>query len=638
MKELNDEYYQIETGFNLNDPDDETFYLEKIGQYPDNLPYEPEVLPKPEDIESQFAKIDAQKDADIEKEVTIPTVQSQPTEESLAAESKSVSPRKKGIAEEEDEELIYGSFREGYEIEEKQPKLFEKQGLVDREVRDYEKKGRVADEQEDFEKSGRMESPLSQEEEKIESIWDIFEKEQPESRTSVEETPTKPQPAEDVKVAEEVSKPEESTQSETPKVETVLIESDSIVDIPIEIKIAKYDQGEFEKVLDPSFKSQILEDLEKSKSRRKPKAKEEEVPIEQISESEKEELQRELNQDAQPEDVKYIEVDLSSIKVTKPSEIIAGDLISQQSETDFLGRIFKRTKKEKKEQKKKEEKIKKEKKLPKKVQEEVSTEAIAETVEEAQPEEVKFAPKEDAFTPKVEKEEKRRRRVPILWFVIAFLALLLVISGVYLYYKGFWKSKIPEKQELAKKKEVEKVKEPIPLTAPTADTNFDVKQGQAIADEKVEAKAAPTEIEPKEKVKEQPKGAEILKPKPETKIVEVKKPSHEKPKEIAKSEVSPKPRPEPLPLPKEKPEVKIVEEKQQQFEYSIEVFSSTEPEDAIFWSTTLNKKGINAYIKIHRIRNVNFYKVRIGNFRSIEEATNFAKSLGFRNIWIDRVK
>jgi cell division septation protein DedD len=73
-------------------------------------------------------------------------------------------------------------------------------------------------------------------------------------------------------------------------------------------------------------------------------------------------------------------------------------------------------------------------------------------------------------------------------------------------------------------------------------------------------------------------------------------------------------------------------------EYAIEIYSTPEIEEANYWVNQLQLKGINAYIKPFRVRNVNYYKIRIGPFRSIEETKQVARSLGFKNFWIDRVK
>lgn len=100
-----------------------------------------------------------------------------------------------------------------------------------------------------------------------------------------------------------------------------------------------------------------------------------------------------------------------------------------------------------------------------------------------------------------------------------------------------------------------------------------------------------------------------------------------KPKKIR----TPEPREYKLPQ-----EIKIVETVQE--EYAIEIFSTADSEEAGYWLTELQRKGLNAYQKVHRVRNIDYYKIRVGPFRTIDEAKSFAKALGFKNVWIDRLK
>ena len=73
--------------------------------------------------------------------------------------------------------------------------------------------------------------------------------------------------------------------------------------------------------------------------------------------------------------------------------------------------------------------------------------------------------------------------------------------------------------------------------------------------------------------------------------------------------------------------------------YTVEVYSSPSRDDAEEWLKRLKKKNIkNAFIVTHKRRDEKWFKVRIGNFETKEEAKDKAKKLGYSQSWVDRVK
>jgi septal ring-binding cell division protein DamX len=129
---------------------------------------------------------------------------------------------------------------------------------------------------------------------------------------------------------------------------------------------------------------------------------------------------------------------------------------------------------------------------------------------------------------------------------------------------------------------------------------------------------------PKEQTQKKAPPPEPKVPKPETQKLAIAKKEIEPAKQAAQK---------PIKLPQE---VKIVETPQA--EYSIEIFSTADKEEAAYWLDQLQRRGINAFKKIQRIRNVDYYKIRIGSYKTAEEAKAVARALGFKNVWIDRVK
>jgi len=73
-------------------------------------------------------------------------------------------------------------------------------------------------------------------------------------------------------------------------------------------------------------------------------------------------------------------------------------------------------------------------------------------------------------------------------------------------------------------------------------------------------------------------------------------------------------------------------------EWSIQVFASTSSDDADEWDQRLKAKSIDSRIEMTERCGQQWYRVRFGSYATKEEAEQVAKSLGFRNAWINRKK
>lgn len=618
-------------GFEPTDPDDETFLLDRLGKYPDVLPYEVITTELPENLDTFETDLEQ---PSVSQELGAESKEISDIETPLTQQTDFVEPLEQYKDEEEPRQAIPYE-KSGIEKEERVPIPYEKSGIEkeEREAIPYEKAGLLEDEQPiPFERTRIGKEPKTIEpesKENIQSIWDIFEEPTTTEQTSPEVTTQPesfPQPLETTE--EQVSTDAadiqaEATEPSTQKVETVLITSDSIVDTPIEIKVPPISQEELSNIFDDDFRQSILAEIKENEKRRQAKQKEKEVVI---STSEKEELQQELNQaEAVPaEEPPETEIDITSIDVLKPSEVVAQQIIES-------GELDKKTKKKEKKKKKKEKKSKEvavtetKEQTTSVVDFEKEEPTAEEELEEAKPEEGK------------PEEEKKRRKVPVLWFAIAGgLVLIALIIGGFLYYQNYISkqpSKPAEKKPIASKEQMKpktetKTEEHLARkeeTQPKIEATEPKEEPKTA--EKPVAEKSPATVAPKqEKPKTEP--SPNIAPKVKT---EVKQP---KPT-IAKNETekirTPEPREYKLPQ-----EIKIVETVQE--EYAIEIFSTADSEEAGYWLTELQRKGLNAYQKVHRVRNIDYYKIRVGPFRTIDEAKSFAKALGFKNVWIDRLK
>jgi hypothetical protein len=598
-------------GFEPTDPDDETFLLDRIGTYPGKLPYDVSQTEEQENLEAFATEEPKAATAEQLSEQISSSEERATTEETPPETAEALA---EAISPEQREPIPYQ--KAGIEETDKQQVPYEKAG-VEREtkvVTPYEKAGLIEEEAPvPFERKGA-------EKKDIKSIWDIFEEESaPQAEETTQEKAEEAEfPAEETTMEEtrepiqEQAEPVLTSETEPSGEQTIVIESDSIVDIPLEIKVAEVSPEELSKILDDDFRNTLLQDLEKSKARKK---EEKPAPEPIITQQEKEELQKELTQydefQQAPEEV--TEIDISSMELERPSQIIAKELAETEE--------FKEPQKEK--PKKKKEKKKKAKKEKAVAKEQAKEEA------ESQPEPTEEAEEEA-------KEEKKRRKVPVLWFfVLGGVLLLLFIIGGYLLYRGYFHQPEAKKEIVQKAKPKptqKKVESPAETPPQPPQETKPTEQPKQVEKPKPEPVARKEETPmPKLPVAKPKEQTEKKAPPPEPKVP---KPEAQKPT-IAKKEIEPTKQAaqKPIKLPQE---VKIVETPQA--EYSIEIFSTADKEEAAYWLDQLQRRGINAFKKIQRIRNVDYYKIRIGLYKTAEEAKAVARALGFKNVWIDRVK
>jgi septal ring-binding cell division protein DamX len=73
--------------------------------------------------------------------------------------------------------------------------------------------------------------------------------------------------------------------------------------------------------------------------------------------------------------------------------------------------------------------------------------------------------------------------------------------------------------------------------------------------------------------------------------------------------------------------------------YTVQVFSTLSEEDAELWREKLERRKVGtAYVSKHVIRDQTWYRVRVGEYPSREEALRIARKLGYTQVWVDRVK
>lgn len=618
-KDLFDE--KVYGGFEFTDPDDETFLLDQLESYPGDLPFENEEIESDDNLLASISAVESNEKRTVE-EITSNSISSEFDQQEKGDVLIKDIPVQQENASSEEEIFARPYEKAGIDKEDKERVPYQKSGLVEHEERVP------------FERSGlerKAEPKITEVSKTTKSIWDIFEDVESQNlvpeATETEETVIESKPEQFQSEFEEqliIEEPTEEAKKEeevvtdsasTSQTETVLIESDSIVGIPIEIKVSDVSEEELATVLTKDFRDALLEDLEKSRKKKEQKvAKQEEV----ISAEEKQILQAQLNEEstAQVEEVSPVEVDLSSIELEKPSQIVAQELIE-------TGELEKKKKK-----KKKKAKASKEKELEQFV---VAKEEEVVGFEKAEEKQKSEELQEDA-------EEKKKRKIPVFWLALGggLALLLLFVGGGYLVYRNYFTTN-QSKPEIAKKPEqVKKTEHKAKIEKPesTASTTKSEEQISAPSKEEPEKKEdlslverkATTPVEPKIEAKDTKEAKEQIPPKfkitPKPSVPKVSTPKYATKQEI-----------KPFVLPKE---VKIVETTQE--EYSIEIFSTADPEEANYWIIQLQKRGINVYQKVHKIKNVPYYKIRIGTYKSIEEARDFARSLGFRNFWIDRIK
>ncbi len=175
------------------------------------------------------------------------------------------------------------------------------------------------------------------------------------------------------------------------------------------------------------------------------------------------------------------------------------------------------------------------------------------------------------------------------------------------------------------------------------------KKKAEIAKKESKAKADNTKIvanEPKEKKTAKP--VEKSKPAEEVKETKTKAKEIKSPPIVSKSE-KPKPTKKEVANPvvsQKAKEANLAESKSKatiappiEEEYVIQVYSSPSKEDAENWLAKVRKKvGNQASISTQVVRDVKWYRIRFGKYKSRSEAEQAVQQAGFTQCWIDRVK
>lgn len=74
-------------------------------------------------------------------------------------------------------------------------------------------------------------------------------------------------------------------------------------------------------------------------------------------------------------------------------------------------------------------------------------------------------------------------------------------------------------------------------------------------------------------------------------------------------------------------------------EWCVQVFASTNPDDADEWNNRLKAKNIDdSRIEMIERQGQLWYRVRFGRYNSRQEAEQVAQSMGFRNAWVNRAR
>lgn len=599
-----------QTGFSASDPDDETFYLEKIGTYPGELPYE---IEHTVDVKADIYQDNSESHQESNKSQVLPSPE-ETRNIPIELEQQSFPPKEKVETIVESESKPF--HKSGLIEKDLEPTPYEKSGLIPKEAsQPFEKEGTIKEEiGTEYEKSGLTKvEEGSRESTGVKSIWDIFEKEPPEFAETKAEVEEEKKPSEAEPVLTEVEVEESS----------IVVDEESVIDFPAEIKISEYDENDFANEIDEDFRNRILEDLERSKQKN---TIEREIPTQDLfPTSEIEDLQKELQRvEEKPDDTKYIEVDLTAIDLPQPSKIIAEE-IKQEPDSTIEPWIQPKEKKDKEEKKKK-------KKLKAKPIADVQAEQFfkegastikAQTqVEEQQIEEQRI---EGQIT-----EEKKKKPVLVVWLSAASLLTLLLV--IFFFLKPLWfnqifeakKSNEPTKNKEQTVKDIEKI-DKRSFQKPSEESKL---SSTLIEKPNVQAqltKEIAEMLPPKEPHKEPSKPKTEIQPKINSS--DIKESTKSRPT-TSKATLAWKPRQESAPV------IEIVPQR----EYSVEIFSTHDPEEANYLLNLLNQKQVSAYIKVQVIKNANLYKVRVGSFKNLDDAKEFAKQFGFKNLWIDRIR
>ncbi len=644
MPELLDENLtpeELRGGFEPTDKDDETFLLETLESYPGQLPYDIDFSDENKTFEETLEEATGTVSLDAPKEHLDDTFGS--TETPSSVENEEAKPYEKAGLVEKEQQQVYE--KSGVIADDVEQTHYEKAGLVadDVEQTPYEKAGLVDKDAIEYEKSGLVqEEAPNPEESDIHSVWDLFEKET-ESASEIEEIREETENRGEYETtATEDAETEEALESEKSDA------MESVGELPVEIKVADFDENEFKEVLDEDFRKEIRKDLEQHQEKKTKIEQESKVPAAKLSTAEKEELQRDLDEGKERIGTSdFIEIDLTAMKVKKPSEFLAYETKADIDFEKLLKESPRDKKKEKKDKKQRREKKKEKKAKTVEAKQAIATESAEisakapkeeskQIVEPISREEIERAAEKIIRFPKEKTEETKtkKRLIPIwAWLSSAAIILLFITVGGYFLLDGMFRSKKEPKiaksetplRQMQKRTEPRKTAEPPKdITLPTAKEALPPSQEKTIQRPTIEAKSGAEQITKKEREREsKPKVSLNKQIKTESSRQKTQWP--EKPL-ITEAEKLTKPQ-----------EAKIIETVPLA-EYSIEVFSSSEPDEANYWKNILNKKGIDALIKVHKVRNVNVYCVRVGTFKSVDEAKTYAKSMGFKNIWIDRIR
>lgn len=615
------------TGFNSNDPDDDTFLLEKIGDYPGELPYQVEHTVE---VTADIFKENANNEKSVEQKDYFSSEEQEKVSQEISAASNYV--------EHESEKNELESQTKPYqkaglvEEEEFEHKPYVKSGLISDEdsvIKPYEKSGLIEKEPElSYQKSGLPENEFDLEESPPppKSIWEIFEQE-PSAVSAVESA------------VEKVKEPGEIPGQETEVGQGVaaeVVDEESVIDFPTEVKLAEFDKDEFAKIIDEDFRKKILDDIEKSKKRSTP---EREIPAQElISAEEIKDLQKGLSTEEKiPEQTQFIEVELTAINLPHPSKIIADELkekpdfsIPTDQDSSIKEKKIKKEKKARKNKPKKEDKVEKPM-VSSDVSEDSPTEK-PETIEEVTP------------ANEQTKEEKKRRPALVFWlaglvFILVLSALLWFLKPSFLFRKNH---EIAQRKTERPKTQIQTIKKPkIPeKIQPPPNITESLKKQPAEATGKQITKVEPTQKTSENLIKQETQRDRKISQ--ELRTPKVFSPAMQRVEKDKTTRLAPTPSKtyqpkENLALKTHKETAPIIEIIPQK-EYSVELFSTFDSEEANYFLSLLNKKQISAYIKIQKIRNANLYKVRVGNFKNVDEAREFAKQYGFKNVWIDRIR
>lgn len=256
-------------------------------------------------------------------------------------------------------------------------------------------------------------------------------------------------------------------------------------------------------------------------------------------------------------------------------------------------------------------------------------------------------------------KEKKKRKVPVLaLLMVASVITLIGLAYLIMYYfiPHFYNKEVNITKDSITKKENQIVKELPKDTLNTKDTlgvskhsnkefikdtTFDVKkESKKESDtkiiEEIKRDLAKEIAKTKKQTQLNKEAKEETKNITQNKVKEIK-PSKENKVQEKKKEINTNKKQDIVKLDNTKIEPKKEERKLDEV-YTIQVYSSPSKEDANDWVIKLKSKSLNPSISEQMIRDVKWYRVRFGNFKTREEAKAVALRYGFSQTWIDRIK